>query len=90
MKKIFTVLAVVGSIWTLLAAPLAHADRGESVTAKQMIDAINTVENQVPGRIKEIEVERKGGKTVIEIETIDSNGRERKIHVDPETGKILQ
>lgn len=89
MKKTFLSLALSTAALGF-AIPAAYADSDESVTAKQMVDAINAAEKQAPGRITEIDVERKKGKIVVEIETVDGSGKESKVWIDPETNQMVK
>jgi uncharacterized membrane protein YkoI len=52
-------------------------------------DVLARIQAAYTGDVVEIELERKSGKWVYEIELIDGDGHVREINVDGKTGEIL-
>lgn len=48
------------------------------------------IEEQYPGDVIEIELERKGGIWIYDLELIDAEGRVRELDIDARTGAVLK
>jgi uncharacterized membrane protein YkoI len=78
------ILAVAGGL-ALAAATPALAQRQasqKSVTREQAIACIDTALAARQGRIKDLEIDVKNGKTMCEVEVIGADGRKVEVHVD--------
>lgn len=62
----------------------------ESLPAEQVIAAIQAAVAAAPGTVREAEVERKRGKTVVEVKIIDDSGTKVKVLVDPENNSVIK
>jgi uncharacterized membrane protein YkoI len=79
------VALAIGSVLALSAAGPTSAQAQvppESVTAEQAIACIKTALAARQGRLKDLEIEVKSGKTMCEVEIVDTNGRKVEVHVD--------
>jgi len=54
-----------------------------------IVEAIDIAKKKIDGFITEAELEKKDGYLVWEVEFLDKNKVEHKIHVDPVTGEVL-
>jgi uncharacterized membrane protein YkoI len=61
-----------------------------SKTAKVTIDqAVKTATEKLPGKVIEAELEKKHGKGVWEVEIVGADGKVTEIHVDADTGAVI-
>ena len=89
MRGLGTRVVITGMVFLLFAvAPAAYAD--EALPAEQVIAAIRTAVDAYPGKIKEVEVERKRGHLFVEVEIVSDTGGVIKVYVDPETSEVLR
>ncbi len=72
----------------LCATPARADDRG--LQADQVIAAIRTAVAARPGNVKEVEVDREGGRTLVKVEIVEPGGREAELRVDPERNEIVR
>jgi uncharacterized membrane protein YkoI len=56
------------------------------VTAEQ---AIKTAMEKVPGTVVEVELEKKHGKTVWEVEILGADGKVTEVHIDAAEGTVI-
>ena len=68
----------------------ANAADSEALPHQTVISAIQTAMQTYPGRIKEVEVDRKQGRLVVEVNIIDDSGKSRKVTVDPEKNQVVR
>jgi hypothetical protein len=88
MKRM-TILAVFAATALLLAfGPACANDRG--LPADRVIAAIQTAVAAHPGFINEVEVEREGGRLIVEVEIISADGKKTKVKVDPEKNAVMR
>ena len=87
--KIVTSLAVFAVIAMLLSFGSAVAN-DEGLSADRVIAAIQTAVAAHPGLIKEVEVEREGGRLIVEVEIIKADGRKIEVKVDPEKNEVMR
>ena len=74
-----------------LGASAALADDDEILPAEQVISAIKTAVAEHPGKVKEVEVDRKrGDKMVVEVTVVDAEGKKTEIHVDPVSNEVIR
>lgn len=73
----------------LCATPAAGAD-DRGLPADQVIAAIRTAVAAQPGNVKEVEVEREGGRPIVKVELVGTDGREAELRVDPERNEIVR
>lgn len=53
-------------------------------------EVLAKIEKEQPGDVIEIELERKGGIWIYELELIDADGRVRELDIDARSGEILK
>lgn len=80
--------AVIAAMVLLLGAGSAAAV-DEALPAEQVIAAIQTAVASTPGLVKEVEVEREGGRLIVEVEIVNTDGRKSKVKIDPERNERL-
>src|SRR5690554_603195 len=69
-------------------AVMAADDRG--VPADQVITAIETVASAHQGNIKDVEIDEKDNRLLVEVTVVDADGNETEVRVDPQTGQIVK
>jgi len=79
--------SVAAAVFLVLAAPARAED--EALPADQVIASINAAIASYPGRIKEVEVKRRGGRLLVEVEVVGEGNRKREIRVDPSTRQVV-
>lgn len=80
---------ILVAIAILLSFGSVSADvRG--LPADKVIAAIQTAVAVYPGLIKEVEVERKHGRLIVEVKIIRSDGAKVEVKVDPENNALLR
>ena len=95
MKTLGIVTAgVVGLLFTLGSSAWADDKEGKVTDlvkeAKVTIDqAIKTASEAVPGTVVEVELEKKHGKTVWEVEVLGTDGNVTEVHIDAATGAVI-
>jgi hypothetical protein len=87
--KIVTNFAVFAVIALLLACGSAIANE-EGLAADRVIAAIQTAVAAQPGLIKEVEVQREGGRLIVEVEIISADGKKTEVKVDPEKNAVIR
>jgi hypothetical protein len=76
---------------TLLLLSLGSALANErGLPADRVIAAIETTVAAYPRRIQEVEVEREGGRLIVEVQIIRTDGRQIEVKVDPETNAVMR
>lgn len=82
-----------GAFLILLTGGCASPERTELVRLANvsLAEAVKNAEASVPdGRAVEAELEREDGRTVYEVELVDSKQIKRKVYVDALTGKVVR
>jgi uncharacterized membrane protein YkoI len=87
MKNVPILAAVATGL--LLACGSAVA-KDEGLPADRVIAAIQTAVAAHPGHITEVDVEREGGRLIVEIEIISADGKKTKLKVEPETNAVMR
>jgi Peptidase propeptide and YPEB domain len=88
MKRI-TKPAIFAATVLLLSFGSAFAnDRG--LSADRVIAAIQTAVAANPGLIQEVEVDREGGRLIVEVQIISADGRQIEVKVDPEKNAVMR
>lgn len=72
----------------MMSSAMGHKGM-KAVSSEHIISSIKTAEAAYPGMIKEVEVDRKNGKLAVEVKIIATDGKEKKIMVDPDTNKVI-
>lgn len=80
--------AIFATMVLLLGVGSAVA-QDKALPPEQVIAAIQTAVASNPGLIKEVEVEREGGRLIVEVEIVTTDGRKTEIKVDPERNERL-
>lgn len=89
MKTVTASMALSASV--LLATSLStFAADDKQLPAQQVIAAIQSAVKHTPGQVKEIEVDKKDGKVVIEVTVVGADGRDKEIVVNPENNQVIQ
>ena len=57
----------------------------EGLPAEVIISSIQAAVADTPGLVKDVEIEREGGKLIVEVKIIDDKGTKTKVRIDPET-----
>jgi uncharacterized membrane protein YkoI len=76
----------VSQAWALFET---NKELSESATVT-MDQAIKTAIAAVPGKAVEAQLGKEEGRTVYEIDIIDSSKKERTVYIDAQTGKTLK
>ena len=87
--KIVTNLAVFAAMAMLLSFGSAVAN-DEGLPADRIIAAIQTAVAAHPGLIKEVEVEREGGRLIVDVEIVSADGKKAEVKVDPEKNEVMR
>jgi uncharacterized membrane protein YkoI len=74
----------IGQAWALFET---NRQLAESATVDQ---AVKTAIAAVPGKAVEAQLGKEDGRTVYEIDIIDSSKKERTVYIDAQTGKTLK
>lgn len=87
MKKLIAIALLSG----VIASPawaLFETNKELAATATVTLeDAVRHALKAVPGRAVEAEIGKEDGRTVYEVEIIDSNNKEQKVYVDAQSGQ---
>ncbi|MCW5798622.1 MAG: Peptidase [Nitrospira sp.] len=87
MKKIIAVALLSG----VIASPawaLFETNKQLAATATVTLeDAVKHALKAVPGKAVEAEIGKEDGRTVYEVEIIDSNNKTQKVYVDAQSGQ---
>jgi predicted thioesterase len=87
MKKMIAIALMSG----LLASPawaLFESNKQLAATATVTLeDAVKHALKAVPGKAVEAEIGKEDGRTVYEIEIVDSNNKTQKVYVDAQSGQ---
>ena len=76
---------------TLVAgAPAVMADDDRGLPADQVISAIETVASSHQGNIKDVEIDEKDNRLLVEVTVVDADGKETEVRVDPQTSQIVK
>jgi uncharacterized membrane protein YkoI len=55
-----------------------------------VIAAIQTAVAANPGLIEEVDVDREGGRLIVEVKIINADGRQIEVKVDPEENEVIR
>jgi hypothetical protein len=88
MKSI-TKPAVFAATTLLLLFGSAFANE-RGLPADRVIAAIQTAVAAQPGLIQEVEVDREGGRLIVEVQIISTDGRRIEVKVDPEKNAVMR
>ena len=84
-------LAVAASLSVGQAWALFETNKGLAESAQITMDqAIKTAVAAVPGKAVEAQLGKEDGRTVYEIDIIDSSKKERTVYVDAQSGKTMK
>jgi hypothetical protein len=83
IPAVFTAIALLLSFDSTFAN-----DRG--LPADRVIAAIQTAVAAQPGLITEVEVEREGGRLIVEVQILSADGRQIEVKVDPEKNTVMR
>ncbi len=90
MKRLITGVAASGVVLLALASPVAKAADNERLPSEKVIAAIQAAVSAHPGEIKEVEVDEKRGRLLVEVTIIGADGVKKEVQIDPTTNKIAQ
>lgn len=62
-------------------------ESGEVLPLQSILDKYRT---DYPGRVIEVELEKKHGKIIYEIEIVDDSGEVRELYIDARNGELLR
>jgi uncharacterized membrane protein YkoI len=84
-------VALISMFATSPAWALFETNKELAESAQISMDqAIKTAISAVPGKAVEAQLGKEDGRTVYEIDIIDSNKKERTVYVDAQTGKTMK
>ena len=87
MKKIIA-LALLSGVIAIPAWALFESNKQLAATATVTLeDAVKHALKAVPGKAVEAEIGKEDGRTVYEIEIVDSNNKTQKVYVDAQSGQ---
>jgi hypothetical protein len=81
--------AVFAATMLLLAFGSTFAD-DRGLPADRVIAAIQTAVAAHPGLVKEVEIDREGGRLIVEVQIISADGRHIEVKVDPEKNAVMR
>ncbi|MGG4604639.1 PepSY domain-containing protein [Paenalcaligenes sp. Me131] len=99
MSKKVAALVVAGSVGLAMMAGPADASRSDHERARRAVEAgeimplrslLDTVENDYPGQVVEVELEHEDGQLVYEIKVLQASGQRLKLVLDARTGEVLK
>jgi hypothetical protein len=88
MKRVPTLAVVATTVLLLSFGSVVAKDEG--LPADRVIAAIQTAVAANPGHITEVDVEREGGRLIVEIEILSTDGKKTKLKVDPDTNAVMR
>jgi len=84
-------LAMAAAFVSTPAWALFETNKQLAESAKiPMEQAIRTATGEVPGKAVEAQLGKEDGKTVYEIDIIDSSKKERTVYIDAQTGQVIK
>jgi uncharacterized membrane protein YkoI len=87
MKKIIA-MALLSGVMASPAWALFETNKQLAATATVTLeDAVRHALKAVPGKAVEAEIGKEDGRTVYEVEIIDSNNKTQKVYVDAQSGQ---
>ncbi|MBX3344159.1 MAG: PepSY domain-containing protein [Nitrospira sp.] len=87
MKKVMAI-AVMSALMTSPAWALFETNKQLAATASVTLeDAVKHALSAVPGKAVEAEIGKEDGRTVYEVEIIDSSNKTQKVYVDAQSGQ---
>ena len=91
MKKKLIASGVVASmVMATGASGIAAAQSATGAASLSMQNAIGIALDQVPGKVKEAELDRENGRQIYEIDIVTDDGRKMEVEVDANTGEVLK
>ena len=72
-----------------LAAPLGAWAADAALPADQLVASIQAAVASQPGEVKEVDIERKGDRTIVKVEIRQPDGKERDVRVDAGTRQVI-
>lgn len=81
--------AMLAAIALLLAFGNVFAN-DHGLPAERVIAAIQTAVAASPGLVREVEVDRRGGRLIVEVEIINADGKKTEVKVDPENNQVMR
>lgn len=86
--KTFLVLALLSALVSSPAWALFETNQQLAATATITLEeAVRNALKSVPGRAVEAEISKEDGRTVYEVEIIDSSNKTHKVYVDAQSGQ---
>jgi uncharacterized membrane protein YkoI len=65
-------------------------DTKMAISSDQMIASIKTAIAAKPGKVREVEVDKEGDKTICEVEILDQDGKAYDVRVDVATNTVIK
>lgn len=90
MKKWLVSFVLTGAALSVTASATAATANDERLPAQQVIAAIQAAVAVHPGDIKEVEVDEKRGRLLVEVTIIGPDGAKKEVRIDPATNKVAQ
>ena len=89
-KKLILGSAVAGVLLVLGASGTIAAQSTPKAPGLDEASAVERALAEVPGTVKETELDREDGKLIYEIEILTADGLEMEVEIDAETGAVLE
>ena len=89
-KKTVTLGALSGLILTGAIVGAVSAQSAADATGLSQQQAIEIALKQVPGEVREVELEKEDGAMVYEIEIVSADGQPVEVEIAAETGTIIE
>jgi uncharacterized membrane protein YkoI len=90
VKALRQTTLIAGAALLAVTATSAIAKEDKVLPAQQVIAAIQAATAAAPGQVREVEVEREGGKLVVEVTVIGADGSKKELKIDPQTNQIVR
>lgn len=90
MNRLIKGLVASGAVWLMVASPAAKAADSERLPSEKVIAAIQAAVAAHPGEVKEVEVDERRGRLLIEVTIIGADGVKKEVQIDPATNKIAK
>ena len=66
------------------------ADEDKGLPAEQVTAAIEAAVSANPGNIKDVEIDEKDKRLIVEVTIVGSDGKEKEVKVDPQNNEVIR
>ncbi len=82
--------SILLTVAALLLSSAAALATDEALPAEQVIAAIQAAVAAQPGLVKEVEVDREGGRLIVKVDILTNKGQEVEVRIDPERNERIR